>query len=103
MQVAGALGLSNRRLESGKFDSANREYLLETGEFLRTADDVRNVVVGVANGSPVFVRNVAEVADGGAGAGRIRAHGQGVRPPVPARRDHRGCQAQRHQRGGRIG
>ncbi len=65
MQVAGALGLSNRRLESGKFDSANREYLLETGEFLRTADDVRNVVVGVANGSPVFVRNVAEVSDGG--------------------------------------
>ncbi len=65
MQVAGALGLSNRRLESGKFDSANREYLLETGEFLRTDDDVRNVVVGVANGSPVFVRNVAEVADGG--------------------------------------
>jgi multidrug efflux pump subunit AcrB len=65
MQVAGALGLSNRRLESGKFDSANREYLLETGEFLRTADDVRNVVVGVANGSPVFVRNVAEVVDGG--------------------------------------
>ncbi len=65
MQVAGALGLSNRRLDSGRFDSANREYLLETGEFLRTADDVRNVVVGVANGSPVFVRNVAEVVDGG--------------------------------------
>ncbi len=65
MQVASALGLSNRRLESGKFDSANREYLLETGEFLRTADDVRNVVVGVANGSPVFVRNIAEVTDGG--------------------------------------
>jgi multidrug efflux pump subunit AcrB len=65
MQVAGALGLSNRRLESGSFDSSNREYLLETGEFLRTADDVRNVVVGAANGSPVFVRNVAEVADGG--------------------------------------
>ncbi len=65
MQVAGALGLSNRRLDSGRFDSGNREYLLETGEFLRTADDVRNVVVGVANGSPVFVRNVAEVADGG--------------------------------------
>ena len=66
LQVAGALGLSNRRLPSGKFDSGNREYLLETGEFLRTSEDVRNVVVGVAGGKPVFVRNVAEVADGGA-------------------------------------
>jgi multidrug efflux pump subunit AcrB len=64
--VAGALGLSNRRLPSGKFDSGNREYLLETGEFLRTSEDVSNVVVGVASGRPVFVRNVAQVTDGGA-------------------------------------
>ncbi len=66
LQVAGALGLSNRRLPSGQFDASNREYLLETGEFLRTAEDVRNVVAGVANEKPVFVRNVAEVTDGGA-------------------------------------
>ncbi len=66
LQVAGALGLSNRRLPSGQFASGNREYVLETGEFLRTAEDVRNVVAGVANEKPVFVRDVADVADGGA-------------------------------------
>jgi multidrug efflux pump subunit AcrB len=66
LQVVGALGLANRRLPSGEFDSGNREYLLETGEFLRTSEDVRNVVVGVAGDKPVFVRNVAEVVDGGA-------------------------------------
>ena len=66
LQVAGALGLSNRRLSATRFDSGNREYLLETGEFLRTCEDVRNVVVGVAGDKPVFLRNVAEVADGGA-------------------------------------
>ena len=65
LQVAQALGVENRRLESGRFVQLNREYLLETGEFLRTAQDVGNVVVGVANGKPVFVRNVAEVSDGG--------------------------------------
>src|SRR5208283_1383226 len=65
LQVAGALGLSNRRLPSGQFDAANKEYLLETGEFLRTAEDVRNVVAGVANDKPIFVRDVAEVTDGG--------------------------------------
>jgi multidrug efflux pump subunit AcrB len=65
LQVVGALGLSNRRLPSGQFSSGNREYALETGEFLRTAEDVRNVVAGVANDEAVFVRDVAEVTDGG--------------------------------------
>jgi multidrug efflux pump subunit AcrB len=65
LQVAGALGMSNRRLPSGQFSSGNREYVIETGEFLRTAEDVRSVVVAVANDKPVFVRNVAEVSDGG--------------------------------------
>jgi len=66
LQVAGALGLANRRLDSGRFSTGNREYLLQTGEFLRTAEDVRNVVAGVAGDKPVFVRDVAEVSDGGA-------------------------------------
>jgi multidrug efflux pump subunit AcrB len=65
LQIASALGMSNRRLDAGQFASANREYRLETGEFLRTAEDVRNVVVGVANDRPVFLRNVAGVTDGG--------------------------------------
>jgi multidrug efflux pump subunit AcrB len=65
VQVAGALGLSNRRLRSGEFSSGNREILLETGQFLRTALDVGNVVAGVANGKPVFVHDVAQVTDGG--------------------------------------
>ena len=65
LQVAQALGVENRRLDSGRFVRLNREYLLETGEFLRTAQDVSSVVVGVANGKPVFVGNVAEVSDGG--------------------------------------
>jgi multidrug efflux pump subunit AcrB len=65
LQVYGALGLSNRRLASGSFASSNREFLLETGEFLRTVEDVRGVVVGVPGGRPVFVRDVAEVSDGG--------------------------------------
>ena len=65
LQVAGALGMSNRRLPSGQFSSGNVAYVLETGEFLRTAEDVRNVVVAVSNDKPVYVRNVAEVIDGG--------------------------------------
>ena len=64
LQVAGALGLSNQRLPSGQFAAAT-ENTIETGEFLRTAEDVRNAVAGVANDRPVFVRDVAAVSDGG--------------------------------------
>ena len=65
LQVIGALGASNQRLDAGAYASGNREMLLETGEFLRSADDVRGVVAGVANGKPVFVRDIADVIDGG--------------------------------------
>jgi multidrug efflux pump subunit AcrB len=65
MQVYGALGAANRRLASGSFAAGNREFVVETGDVLRTADDVRNVVVGVANDKPVYVRDVAVVRDGG--------------------------------------
>ena len=70
LQVAGALGLSNRRMPSGEFANGNHEYLLETGQFLRTPEDVRNVVAGVAGGAngndkPIFVHDVAQVTDGG--------------------------------------
>ena len=66
LQVAAALGASNRRLPAGGYASSNHEFLLEAGQFLRTAADVRDVVAGVANGKPVYVRDVAEVTDGGA-------------------------------------
>ena len=65
LQVAGALGLSNRRMRSGEFASGNRDYLLETGQFLRNAEDVRNVVAGVTNEKPIYVHDVAQVTDGG--------------------------------------
>ncbi|MBN8730038.1 MAG: efflux RND transporter permease subunit [Acidobacteria bacterium] len=64
-QVYQALLGSNRRLSAGKLSAADREFILEAGDFLRTAADVRGVVVAVANGKPVYVRDVAVVEDGG--------------------------------------
>ena len=65
LQVTAALGVSNRKLASGEFSSGNRQIQVETGDFLRSAEDVRNVVIGVGGAKPVFVRDVAEVSDGG--------------------------------------
>src|SRR6185369_15582376 len=59
-----ALEQSNRQLASGSFTSANRQFLVETGGFLRTADEVSSVVIGVFNDRPVYLRDVAKVEDG---------------------------------------
>ena len=61
-----------------------------------TPDDVRNVVAGVTNEKPIFVRDVAQVTDGGEEPSQyVRfSDGKGLLPG----RDHRGLEAQRHQR-----
>jgi multidrug efflux pump subunit AcrB len=79
LQVFGMLQGSNRRLPSGRFASGNEEFSLETGEFLQSAEDVRSVVAGVANGKPVYVRDVAEVGDGGEEPAQYVRHASGGR------------------------
>ena len=62
--LMGTLDRANQRLQVGEFAAANQEYDVETGDFLRNADDVGRVVVGVSSGRPVYLRDVAEVRDG---------------------------------------
>jgi multidrug efflux pump subunit AcrB len=77
LEVLFSLGANNQRLPSGRAASGNREFVLETGEFLRTADDVRNTVVAVANGRPIYVRDVATVTDGGEEPSQYVSHAEG--------------------------
>jgi multidrug efflux pump subunit AcrB len=63
-QIIGALQKANFILPSGAFPSSNREFLVETGGFLKSADEVGSVVVGVFNGRPVSLRDVAGLTDG---------------------------------------
>ncbi|MRR08228.1 MAG: efflux RND transporter permease subunit, partial [Deltaproteobacteria bacterium] len=63
-QIAGALQKANFLVPSGKFPSFNREYMVETGSFLKNAEDVGSVVAGTRDGKPVYLRNVAKISDG---------------------------------------
>ncbi|HTR45029.1 MAG TPA: efflux RND transporter permease subunit, partial [Thermodesulfovibrionales bacterium] len=64
LQIAGALQKSNFVLPSGAFPASNKEVLVETGGFLKSADEVGRVVVGVFNSRPVYLRDVAGLTDG---------------------------------------
>lgn len=55
---------TNRQLQSGNFSSGNREFLVETGGFLKSAEEVGSVVVLVSNNRPVYLRDVSQIEDG---------------------------------------
>jgi multidrug efflux pump subunit AcrB len=59
-----ALQLSNAAQPSGALTSNNREILVETGTYLSGAADVRRLVVGVHEGRPTYMSDVARIEDG---------------------------------------
>ena len=54
---------ANAQTYTGAQSVADQEMLLQTGTFFRDADDVGSVVVGVAEGRPIYLRDVATIAD----------------------------------------
>ena len=55
---------ANRQTRSGTQTVANTEIVIESGGFLTSAADADNIVIGVFDGAPVYLREVAEVIDG---------------------------------------
>ncbi len=59
------LKAANRESDIGSFPSTRGEIMVHTGGFLRDADDVGRVVVGIHGGQhPVYLRDVATISDG---------------------------------------
>ncbi|MBE0615431.1 MAG: efflux RND transporter permease subunit, partial [Burkholderiales bacterium] len=55
---------ANVAMPSGSLVDGNRETLVETGQFLDSAGDVKRLLVGAAQGRPIYLEDVAEVRDG---------------------------------------
>ena len=62
--IRAALQSANVSQDSGTLVQNNREVLVQTGSFLSDANEVKQLVVGVSGGKPVFLRDVADVQDG---------------------------------------
>ena len=54
---------ANAQAQTGSQAFGNRETLLQTGDFFRNAKDVGAVVVGVFDGNPIYLREVAQISD----------------------------------------
>jgi multidrug efflux pump subunit AcrB len=58
---------ANNSSSPSSFVNQDEEYLITTGKFLTSADDVENLVVGLNKNRPVYLRQVASVQDGPSG------------------------------------
>jgi len=68
LQVAHALQVSNVSIRAGEFEQQNEQFIIESGTFIDGVNDLQDVVVNVAGGRPVYLKNVATVIDGPAEA-----------------------------------
>lgn len=92
LDVAVAIGLSNKSLEAGQLIELDRVVIAEAGAFLDDVDELRRLVVNVVDGVPVHLEDVARIIDGPAepetyswiGFGPASEHGAagGVQPAV---------------------
>ena len=55
---------NNGSSQSGSFVQQDQEFLVTTGKFLASEEDVENLVVGVNSSMPVYLKQVAKVQDG---------------------------------------
>lgn len=76
---------SNRQTHAGAITSENRTILIESGGFITSAAEAGQVVVGVYDGRPVYLRDIAEVVDGPEDPQSYvyqAVRGQGIEPAV---------------------
>ncbi len=64
LSVAQKIQANNQQSNSGKITNNDTEFLVHTGNFLNSADDVQNLIVGVNQNKPVYLKQIAKVVDG---------------------------------------
>ena len=64
LSVSEMIKANNKQLSSGKLNKSDTEFLVTTGKFLETATDVENLVVGVQQNQPIYLKQIATIIDG---------------------------------------
>lgn len=55
---------ANSQMQTGSFSKGDTEFLVQAGNFLKSAEELRSLVVGVEQGKPIYLDDVATVIDG---------------------------------------
>jgi multidrug efflux pump subunit AcrB len=77
LQVQQSIQLANREDRTGNLAIVDKSFVASTGAFIMSPEELSNVVVGAANGRPVYLHNVATVVDGAGEPETYVQHGLG--------------------------
>lgn len=64
LDLGRAIQASNSSVLAGTFARNDQDVRVQAGQFIADAQDLRNLVVGVWSGRPVYLRDIADVTDG---------------------------------------
>jgi len=62
--IINALQVSNVLQSTGHWTLNNTSFLLESGDFIRDVAELKQTVINVVDGQPVFLQDVADIVDG---------------------------------------
>jgi multidrug efflux pump subunit AcrB len=63
-KIAALISAANIEGDAGTYPSPEGQVLVHTGEFLKTIEDVKSLVVGLHKERPIYLRDVAVITDG---------------------------------------
>ena len=63
-RVTQVLGAENVNLSGGRLEEGSQQYLVRTLNQFQTIDNIRNVVVTTQDGTPVYLKDLAEITQG---------------------------------------
>jgi multidrug efflux pump subunit AcrB len=78
LRVAEIIQQANQALPAGTFENLNTGFSVKTGDFLQSKADLENLVIGVFDNNPVFLRDVATISDGPEEISNYVFHGFGA-------------------------
>src|SRR5690554_2146164 len=64
LTIAKMIEVNNQQMSSGSFDRNDTEFMVSTGNFLETIGDVENLIVGVKDNQPIYLKQIASITDG---------------------------------------
>jgi multidrug efflux pump subunit AcrB len=64
LDVAWAIDVSNKLLPAGEVQVLDQDIIVDAGDFIQSADQLRRLVINVVDGVPVYLDDVATVIDG---------------------------------------
>lgn len=64
LSVAEMIKANNQQLTGGTFNRNDTEFVVTTGKFLETVTEVENLVVGIKQDRPIYLKQIANIQDG---------------------------------------